>query len=77
MDQPQTTVFAAGTDHRIRAWNRRTGEPVVAAKAHPTSLLGKQFPKPITALLAQDDGTMYVATGTEIRIFARDPISWD
>ena len=69
IDPCETTIFAAGTDGRVRGWDLYSGEPIRTQAAGPNSILGKSFGQPVAGLLCQDDGSIYATSGSELSLF--------
>jgi hypothetical protein len=79
VDPYQTTVLASGTDNQVRGWDIVTGRSLVDGHDEPdSSLFGKYFGRPITALLAHED-EVYVAAGDRnfaVEVFSRSMGAW-
>lgn len=74
LDPTGSIVFAAGSDHRIRAWLLRTGEPIsTTASSLPhadSGLFEKKFDVPVSGLSCPSQGVLNVLNDRKIEVYA-------
>lgn len=71
LNPTQSIVFAAGSDHRVRAWSLRTGAALESSLAAGESgLFDKVFDAPVSGLSCCADGVLNVLNDRKLEVYA-------